>query len=188
MKSSYVNYYQLQKIFDEAEKNENYRKLLSASLEIIPFIASKKASDLDKEKIEKVYEYTCNYLSVLQEEDELKNIKRLSSRLPYSEKIIKESESALEKIDIVKEIYEYINQNPKITRQDIYEHFDVPQNTIDEILNYSLQIGKVNKTDTENLKINKSLSCKEIFTNYVFKKSSGENIIKRGLKRIKNLF
>ena len=105
MKSSYVNYYQLQKIFDEAEKNENYRKSLSASIEIIPFIASKKASDLDKEKIEKVYEYICNYLSVLQEEeDELKNIKKLSSRLPYSEKIIKKSESTLEKIDIVKEI------------------------------------------------------------------------------------
>jgi len=45
------------------------------TIEIMPFIASKKASDLDKEKIEKVYEYTCNYLSVLQEEDELKNKK-----------------------------------------------------------------------------------------------------------------
>ncbi len=188
-KITYAGYSRLQQLFDKAEKNKNYRQLLSTSLEIIPLLGSKKSSNLDKNKIEKVYNYSCQFLCVLKEKSELKKFKRLSSRLPYSEIAQKEVKNALRKIEIIDDIYNFIDKNQKVDKNDLKEKIDISNSNINEILEAAIKIGKIEIQKNKNIRyynLNKNLSLKN-FTrlNYTENNLNNKNnILNRIVKKL----
>jgi hypothetical protein len=135
-------YLYILKEIQKAEDEKNYRDVLMISLEAVTYIPLIIIENkLPLEYFKKPLSYVINFLTVLMEEKELKellkNFKKEADRNSISNLIHNDIENALIKIDQVKAIYDIINKNSGCGIEDIYNAVDLNNQTVRQILKWA---------------------------------------------------
>ncbi|MGM0438223.1 MAG: hypothetical protein ACQEQD_08115 [Bacillota bacterium] len=158
----FSDYKKLVADIEKAEMKKDYIEVLNISLEAVTLLPSAYNLSLKKNSKIKNYkplDYVCKYLTVLQEKEEIKQIKKIKNKIDEKDLINTETKFFTNNYYTIGNIINYIDKKETIYYKDLIEKFDLKEKNIEKIIKTAEEIDLIDKKHSNGKKIIKNKNC-----------------------------